>query len=55
MRQVMELLKSEGVLASNMGGGVLRLVTHLDVGSEQIDRACTVLAALAPAATASSQ
>lgn len=51
----MELLKSEGVLASNMGGGVLRLVTHLDVGSEHIDRACAVLAALAPAATASSQ
>ena len=50
--QVMELLKSGGVLASNMGGGVLRLVTHLDVGSEQIDRACTALAALAPAAAA---
>ncbi|GAX75980.1 hypothetical protein CEUSTIGMA_g3423.t1 [Chlamydomonas eustigma] len=40
---VQEQLKSSGLLISSMGGGVLRLVTHLDVNQEAVDWACSLL------------
>jgi len=44
---VMERLKSEsGVLVSGMGPGVLRLVTHLDIGDREIELAASALRAL---------
>ncbi|PNH11057.1 L-allo-threonine aldolase [Tetrabaena socialis] len=36
-----------GVLISTMGHGVLRLVTHLDVGDEEVDEVCGLLRGLA--------
>ena len=44
-KRVLELLAKRGVLASSMGGPTLRLVTHLDVGDEDIKRACEALVA----------
>ena len=37
-----------GVLISGMGPGVLRLVTHLDVGQAELERAISALRALKP-------
>ena len=39
-----------GVLISGMGPGVLRLVTHLDVGQAELERAISALRALKPEA-----
>ena len=39
-----------GVLISGMGPGVLRLVTHLDVGQAELERAIRALRALKPEA-----
>ena len=38
-------LASEGVLAGTIAAGVVRLVTHLDVDDEAVERACKALAA----------
>ena len=41
---VVEQLRSEGVLAGTIAPGVVRLVTHLDVDDDGVERACTALA-----------
>jgi threonine aldolase len=40
---VQDQLKSSGLLISSMGGGVLRLVTHLDVNQQDVDWVCRLL------------
>ena len=40
---ITEALKAKGVLISGMGPGVLRLVTHLDLTDEDVERAAEAL------------
>ncbi len=47
-------LKQEGVLAVGFGARAIRLVTHLDVGDADADRAITAFMKLAPALSRSS-
>lgn len=42
----MASLKAQGVLVSSMGPGVLRLVTHLDVGEADVEHVCGLLGRL---------
>ncbi|KXZ53879.1 hypothetical protein GPECTOR_6g797 [Gonium pectorale] len=46
-KSLVERLKARGVLISTMAPGVLRLVTHLDVGDAQVDAVCGLLRWLA--------
>ena len=41
--QIIEKLNSENILIMPFGPGMLRMVTHLDVNSNDIDRVCNVL------------
>ena len=41
--EVLAALKAEGLLLMPFSPTTLRAVTHLDVSSEQIERACTIL------------
>jgi threonine aldolase len=41
---VLAHLQAEGILGATIAPGTVRLVTHHDVGDEDIDRACKVLA-----------
>jgi threonine aldolase len=41
-------LRTLGILAGTMGPDLVRFVTHLDVGSAQVEEACRLLAAAAP-------
>ena len=43
---VTEALKAKGVLISGMGPGVLRLVTHLDLTDEDVERAVEALSSV---------
>lgn len=52
MQVVLAALASEGVLASSMGGRLLRFVTHLDVGDADVARAVTALSKVASQLTA---
>jgi hypothetical protein len=36
-------MAAKGVLISSMGGRLLRVVTHLDVGDDEIYKACAAL------------
>ena len=51
-KQVLAALAQRGVLASSMGGPTLRLVTHLDVKEDDIQRACEALVAAGAGAAA---
>ncbi len=42
----MAALKAQDVLVSSMGPGVLRLVTHLDVGEQDVEHVCGLLGRL---------
>ena len=44
----LKVAEGRGVLISGMGPGVLRLVTHLDVGQAELERAISALRALKP-------
>jgi threonine aldolase len=46
VKELLEQLKGRGVLAVPFGAGCARMVTHLDVSSEDIERAGEVLASL---------
>ena len=41
--EVLERLRADGVLAGAIAPGVLRMVTHLDVDDDGIERACKAL------------
>jgi threonine aldolase len=42
-RQLVDQLREHGVLAMPFGPQSIRMVTHLDLSSSQIDRACEVI------------
>lgn len=43
LNKVLEQLESKGIFAMDFGPGMIRLVTHLDISSEDIDRTVNVL------------
>jgi threonine aldolase len=43
LNRVLEQLESKGIFAMDFGPGMIRLVTHLDISSEDIDRTVSVL------------
>jgi threonine aldolase len=47
--EVLAGLRAEGVLAGTIAPGVLRMVTHLDVDDDALERACKAVAAVARA------
>jgi threonine aldolase len=47
-KSALELLRQRGVLALPFGAGTVRMVTHLDVSDEQIDRTINILQELRP-------
>lgn len=43
LQAVIQAFGDEGILISSMGGRLLRLVTHLDVGPEAVAAACVAM------------